>query len=71
MPKRKQQDFDIAGATPEMAGDTTAAQPDRERVAQRAYEKYLERGAEDGRAEEDWFSAEQELSNAGGGREDS
>jgi len=54
-----------------MAGDTTAAQPDRERVAQRAYEKYLERGAEDGRAEEDWFSAEQELSNAGGGREDS
>jgi len=68
MPKRKQQEFDVAGATPEMAGDTTAAQPDRERVAQRAYEKYLERGAEDGRAEEDWFSAEQELSDAERGR---
>lgn len=68
MPKRKrQEDFDEAGATPEMAGDTTAA-PDRERVAQRAYEKYLERGAEDGRAEEDWFSAEQELSDAERGR---
>ena len=51
-----------------MAGDTTAGQPDRERVAQRAYEKYLERGAEDGRAEEDWFSAEQEISDAERGR---
>jgi hypothetical protein len=34
---------------------------DRERVAQRAYELYLERGAVDGRDMDDWFSAEREI----------
>lgn len=31
------------------------------RIAQRAYELYLERGGEDGSADEDWQRAEQEL----------
>lgn len=30
-------------------------------IARRAYELYLERGAGDGRADEDWFQAEREV----------
>jgi hypothetical protein len=35
---------------------------DQDQVARRAYERYEERGREDGRDQEDWFAAEQELS---------
>jgi hypothetical protein len=49
------------GASPEMAGETTAANPDRERIAMRAYELYLARGGGDGQADDDWFRAEREL----------
>lgn len=35
--------------TPKFAGDRTAAETDRERVEQRAYELYLERGGGEGR----------------------
>jgi hypothetical protein len=34
-----------------------------DRVAQRAYELYLERGAGDGRDFDDWLTAERELQN--------
>jgi hypothetical protein len=34
----------------------------RERIAARAYELYLQRGGGDGRAAEDWFEAEREVS---------
>jgi hypothetical protein len=34
---------------------------DRDRVAQRAYELYLERGCADGRDVDDWLCAEREL----------
>jgi hypothetical protein len=34
---------------------------DRGRVAQRAYELYLERGASDGHDFDDWLAAEQEV----------
>jgi hypothetical protein len=50
-----------AEGAPTTAGDTTAANPDRERVATRAYELYLARGGGDGRAMEDWLLAEREL----------
>jgi hypothetical protein len=53
---------------PQMAGDTTAAAPDRERVAMRAYELYLARGASDGSALDDWLTAERELSPSDSGR---
>jgi hypothetical protein len=33
----------------------------RDRVAQRAYERYEARGREDGRDQEDWFEAEREV----------
>jgi hypothetical protein len=46
---------------PQDAGDTTSANIDRERVAQRAYELYLARGGSDGRAMDDWLAAEREL----------
>ena len=36
----------------------------RERVAARAYELYLERGARHGRETEDWLTAERELSSS-------
>jgi hypothetical protein len=66
MSKRKKTDaetgaFPDTGASPEMAGETTVGNPDRERIAMRAYELYLARGAGDGRADEDWLMAEREL----------
>lgn len=54
---------------PQAAGDTTVANPDRERVAMRAYELYLARGASDGQAMEDWLLAERELLAPPGARE--
>jgi hypothetical protein len=44
-----------------MAGDTTAADIDRERLAARAYELYLSRGGDPGRDVDDWLEAEREL----------
>ncbi|TVQ61368.1 MAG: DUF2934 domain-containing protein [Phycisphaerales bacterium] len=35
--------------------------PTHEQIAARAYELYLERGCEDGHAQEDWVRAEREL----------
>jgi hypothetical protein len=35
--------------------------PTEEQIRARAYERYLERGQEDGRAEEDWLAAERDL----------
>jgi hypothetical protein len=37
--------------------------PNYEQIQRRAYELFLERGAEPGRDSEDWFAAEQEFSN--------
>ena len=58
----------IAGAesheawAPQATGDTTAAADERERIAARAYELYLSRGASDGEAMNDWLEAEREFS---------
>ena len=46
---------------PQFAGDTTAADADRERLAQRAYALHPARGGVDGQAVEDWLGAEREL----------
>ena len=48
---------------PQSAGDTTAAVPDRDRIAARAYEIYLARGGADGASMDDWLAAEREFSN--------
>lgn len=46
---------------PETTADTGGS---HERIAARAYELYLERGGGHGRATEDWFAAEREISGA-------
>ena len=61
MSKRQKGSDQISGAMPQMAGDTSMGNPERERIAQRAYELYLARGGTDGRAMDDWLSAEREL----------
>lgn len=53
-----------AGA-PQSAGDTTAANVDRDRVAARAYELYLARGGGDGQDLDDWLAAEREMTRSG------
>lgn len=54
-----------AVTAPQVTGDTTAAAPDREQVATRAYELYLARGGGDGLALDDWLNAERELTRSG------
>lgn len=50
-----------AGASEGEEGAGNRDASDRDRIAQRAYELYQERGGSDGLAEEDWFNAEREL----------
>ena len=65
--RKKAEGVSTSAASPERANDTARAYAgtyaDRERVAKRAYELYEARGCGDGRADEDWFCAERELSN--------
>lgn len=44
--------------------DGPAGPAPRERIAARAYELYLQRGAGEGRATEDWLEAERELAQS-------
>jgi len=63
MPKtRKRQDSDVPSY--ESDGATSANDYAHDRIAARAYELYLARGASDGMAIEDWLAAERELSTA-------
>jgi hypothetical protein len=55
-----------AGAMPQGAGVSIAADLDRARIAHRAYELYMARGASDGQALDDWLAAERELADRGG-----
>ena len=48
---------EIMANTRELTNQT----PDHEEIAKRAYEIYLRRGGEHGRADEDWVLAEAEL----------
>ena len=43
------------------SGIETVQIDDRQRTARRAYERYLARGGEAGRDQDDWFEAEREL----------
>lgn len=56
------------GAMPQGAGNTTVAESDRERIARRAYELYVQRGATGGRELDDWLTAERELTAQGQGK---
>ena len=46
---------------PASSAQAASSDPTREKIAIRAYEIYLARGGEPGRAEEDWYQAEREL----------
>jgi hypothetical protein len=65
MSKRKRSQEGQGEAMPLDARDTAPTNDDRDRVARRAYELYIERGCGDGRAEDDWLCAERELRNGG------
>jgi hypothetical protein len=41
--------------------NTQQAQLDRDTIARRAYEIYLQRGCQDGHDQDDWYKAEAEL----------
>jgi hypothetical protein len=69
--RKRPEDYEGMPGAPQSAGDTTAGSPDRDRVAQRAYELYLARGGADGADLDDWLNAERELANGGSSREDS
>jgi hypothetical protein len=58
----------VAETTSEMSGTTSnematvqTRTPSHGEIAQRAYELFLARGRQHGRAQEDWLSAEREL----------
>ena len=57
---------EVQNTAPQSVGDTSAAAPDRDRIAMRAYELYLERGGSEGQELEDWLMAERELSSSHG-----
>ena len=58
---RKKVEVDIDPVVPQDSGDSNDAALDRRRVESRAYELYVARGGQHGRALEDWLEAEQEL----------
>lgn len=58
---RNQTTVNTPPSAPQDSGDTTAATIDRERIANRAYERYMARGGADGQDLEDWLEAEREL----------
>jgi hypothetical protein len=71
MSRRKRFDgSDTAAAAPQSASDTTVGVPDPDRIAMRAYELYLARGAGDGADMDDWLNAERELANGGQRRDE-
>jgi hypothetical protein len=50
-----------ATSAPSRQDSTQETPPPREHIEERAYYRYLERGQADGRALDDWLSAEAEL----------
>jgi hypothetical protein len=66
-PKRHQAEQNTeqtSGSESSYAASATGAY-DRDRVASRAYELYMQRGGGDGNDMEDWFTAEREFSGNG------
>ena len=68
--RRKENEQEPQQGTQTFAGDSTAAETDRELIAQRAYELYVERGGGEGQDLDDWLSAERELTGSTRGSSD-
>jgi DUF2934 family protein len=71
MAKSRKKSGDSEAASADTAGDTTTAVVDRDRIALRAYELYVERGCGEGREMDDWLDAERELTNGRRSNEES
>jgi hypothetical protein len=54
-----------AGAPRQAGSSEKISRPDPEEVAQRAYERYQQRGGQHGGDQDDWYAAEQDLSGSG------
>ena len=67
--KRDSSVIDQSSTTQAPANGHSSQPYDRDRVAQRAYELYLARGASHGSDWEDWLAAERELTHAPKGRQ--
>lgn len=50
-------------ASPQGLGEGIPTEPNKDRIAARAYELYVARGGGDGLALDDWLTAERELSS--------
>ena len=64
MPEQQPSAQEPQQSAPQSFGDTSAAGADRQRIAMRAYELYLARGASEGQDLDDWLAAERELSSS-------
>jgi hypothetical protein len=53
------------GADPVRSKEPQVTKIDREAIARRAYERYLQRGRTPGHEQEDWLEAERELKGQG------
>jgi hypothetical protein len=58
---RNQMTVNTPPSASQHSGGTAAATIDRERIANRAYERYMARGGADGQDLQDWLEAEREL----------
>ena len=56
-----------APVEPTEQGGAMSEEPEHERIARRAYERFISRGAEPGRELEDWLEAEREARQRSGG----
>jgi|tagenome__1003787_1003787.scaffolds.fasta_scaffold20828874_3 hypothetical protein len=54
---------ETAGRIDDAAAPQDSESPSRERIAERAYQLYCERGRADGADCDDWLAAERELAN--------
>jgi hypothetical protein len=54
-----------AGAPRQAGSSEKTSRPDPAKVAQRAYERYQQRGGKDGGDQDDWYAAEKDLSGPG------
>jgi hypothetical protein len=62
--------LDTQQSDTELRPQTAGNEPGRDEIAQRAYERFEERGHVHGRDQDDWFDAERELRERGTRRPD-
>jgi hypothetical protein len=61
MPQERRSRTNVNDTVERNTADDVAQPVDEEKIQQRAYERYRERGSQDGRDVEDWLEDEREL----------